>query len=391
MYKILHYNPFVSLPFQVTLHFAGMMLLASLTVSYSTELSAAEAADIPFQDTAVEKALDESPSVRLYRTREEQREAGLQRRITPWLTVSGLAEGEILFEDFDTKEGTADDSGRDDSASLQLGFIVSPFEFAQMEAILEYDTDKDKVEADEAFLSLEKDPWELALGKQYTPFGVYFSSFVSGPLVEFGETQADEVATLAYGPNDEFDLLLTAYRGRARKQGKNSGEWNWSLATEFWLKDDWSFGLSYQSNLADSDSRLLEDNNDRYSTRVAGISGYVLWAGEKFEATLEALAATGSFEELDPDRNKPCAWNAELVHFYPGSNFEIAFRIEGSRELEDEPRVQFGPAITWRTGKYASLTLEYLHGEFEDELAATENDDPYDHVDRLGAILSIAF
>jgi len=391
MYKILHYNPFVNLPFQVTLYFAGMTLPASLTVSYSTELSAAEAADIPFQDTAVEKALDESPSVRLYRTREEQREAGLQRRITPWLTVSGLAEGEILFEDFDTKEGTADDSGRDDSASLQLGFIVSPFEFAQMEAILEYDTDKDKVEADEAFLSLEKDPWELALGKQYTPFGVYFSSFVSGPLVEFGETQADEVATLAYGPNDEFDLLLTAYRGRARKQGKNSGEWNWSLATEFWLKDDWSFGLSYQSNLADSDSRLLEDNNDRYSTRVAGISGYVLWAGEKFEATLEALAATGSFEELDPDRNKPCAWNAELVHFYPGSNFEIAFRIEGSRELEDEPRVQFGPAITWRTGKYASLTLEYLHGEFEDELATTENDDPYDHVDRLGAILSIAF
>jgi len=391
MYKILHYNPFVNLPFQVTLHFAGMTLPASLTVSYSTELSAAEAADIPFQDTAVEKALDESPSVRLYRTREEQREAGLQRRITPWLTVSGLAEGEILFEDFDTKEGTADDSGRDDSASLQLGFIVSPFEFAQLEAILEYDTDKDKVEADEAFLSLEKDPWELALGKQYTPFGVYFSSFVSGPLVEFGETQADEVATLAYGPNDEFDLLLTAYRGRARKQGKNSGEWNWSLATEFWLKDDWSFGLSYQSNLADSDSRLLEDNNDRYSTRVAGISGYVLWAGEKFEATLEALAATGSFEELDPDRNKPCAWNAELVHFYPGSNFEIAFRIEGSRELEDEPRVQFGPAITWRTGKYASLTLEYLHGEFEDELATTENDDPYDHVDRLGAILSIAF
>jgi hypothetical protein len=103
------------------------------------------------------------------------------------------------------------------------------------------------------------------------------------------------------------------------------------------------------------------------------------------------LAATGSFEELDPDRNKPRAWNVELVHFYPGSKFEIAFRIEGSRELEDAPRVQFGPAITWRTGKYASLTLEYLHGEFEDELATTQNDDPYDHVDSVGAILSIAF
>jgi len=117
----------------------------------------------------------------------------------------------------------------------------------------------------------------------------------------------------------------------------------------------------------------------------------VLWAGEQFEVTLEALAATGSFEELETDRNKPWAWNAELVHFNPGSNFEIAFRIEGSRELEDEPGIQFGPAITWRAGKYASLTLEYLHGEFEDEHATTEDDDPYDDVDRVGAILSIAF
>jgi len=391
MYKTPRYHPFASLIFQATLYYTGLTLMASFIVSYSTELSAAEATETPLKDTPVEKTLDESGSVRIYRTREEKREAGLQRQITPWLTVSGLAEGEVLYEDFDTKEGKADDSGRDESASLQFGFIVSPFEVAKAEVILEYDTDKDKVEADEAFLSLEKDPWELSLGKQYTPFGVYFSNFVSGPLVEFGETQANEVATLAYGPSDELDLLLTAYRGRARKQGKNSGEWNWSLATEFWLNDDWSFGLSYQSNLADSDSRLLEDNNDRYSNRVAGVSGYLLWAGEQFEATLEALAATGSFEELDPDRNKPWAWNAELVHFYRDSNFEIAFRIEGSGELEDEPRVQFGPAITWRTGKYASLTLEYLHGEFEDELATTENDDIYDHVDRVGAILSIAF
>jgi hypothetical protein len=391
MYKNLRYNPFASLTFKATLYFAGLMLLASLIVSYSTELSAAATEETSFKDAPVEKALDKEESIRIYRTREEQRSSGLQRQITPWLTVSGLAEGEVLYEDFDTKEGKADDSGRDDSASLQLGFIASPFEFSTAEVILEYDTDKDKVEADEAFLSLEKHPWELALGKQYTPFGVYFSNFVSGPLLEFGETQAKEAAILAYGPNDELDILLTAYRGRARKQGKNSGEWNWSLASEFWLNDDWSFGLSYQSNLADSDSRLLEDNNDRYSKRVAGVSGYVLWAGEQFEATLEALAATGSFEELDPDRNKPRAWNVELVHFYPGSKFEIAFRIEGSRELEDAPRVQFGPAITWRTGKYASLTLEYLHGEFEDELATTQNDDPYDHVDSVGAILSIAF
>lgn len=342
-------------------------------------------------EVPVEESLEKSQTARIYRTREEQRDAGIKRQITPWLTLSGLVEGEALYEDFDTKEGKSDGSGLDDSASLQLGFVASLFKLAKAEVILEYDTDKDKVEADEALVSFEKDPWELALGKQYTPFGVYFSNFVSGPLLEFGETQAKEVATLAYGPSDELDISLTAYRGRARKQGKNSGEWNWGLATEFWLSDDWSFGFSYQSDLADSDFRLLEDNNDRYRNRVSGVSGYVLLAADTFEMTLEGLAATGSFEELDSDRNRPRAWNAEMVYFYPRTNFEIAFRFEGSRELEGEPKYQFGPAITWRTGKYASLTLEYLHGEFEGELATTENDDPYDHVDRIGAILSVAF
>jgi hypothetical protein len=42
-------------------------------------------------------------------------------------------------------------------------------------------------------------------------------------------------------------------------------------------------------------------------------------------------------------------------------------------------------------GRRASLTLEYLHGEFSGELASNDDDEPYDHVDRLGAMLSVAF
>lgn len=382
--------PFVTSTFRA----AGCLatcVIRVLIAGYSIGLSAEPAVENTGEDVPLDVALEKSQTARIYRTREEQRDAGLERQITPWLTLSGLAEVETLYEDFDTRNGKSDDSGRDDSASLQLGFTVSPFKFTRVETILEYDTDKDKVQADEVFVSFEKAPWELALGKQFTPLGVYFSNFVSGPLLEFGETQAKEVATLEYGPGDALDISLTAYRGRARKQGKNSGEWNWNLATEFWVNDNWSFGLSYQSDLADSDSRLLKENNDRYRNRVAGVSGYILWAADTFEMTLEALAATGSFEELESDRNKPRAWNAELVKFFPGSGLEVAFRVEGSRELEDAPRYQLGPAITWRTGKYASLTVEYLHGEFKNGLATTDSDASYDHVDRLGAIFSIAF
>lgn len=391
MYKTLSNNLHDNHSIPAATRVTGWALGAALIVGHPSRVTATETAAQSPNDTSADDAVHQAQSIRIYRTREEQREAGLHRRITPWLTVSGLVESEALYEDFDTDRGKSDDSGHDDSASLQLGFIASPLAFSTAEVILEYDTDKKKIEADEAALSLEMDPWELTLGKQYTPFGVYFSNFVNGPLLEFGETQAKQVITLAYGPSDELDISMTVYRGRARKQGNNSREWNWNLATEIWLNHDWSFGLSYQSDLADSDSRLLEHNNDRYANRVAGISGYILWAGERFEVTLEALAAIGSFEELDADRNKPWAWNAELLHFFPGSGFEVAFRIEGSGELEDLPGFQFGPAITWRAGNNASLTLEYLRGEFSEQLATTDNDDPYEHVDRVGAILSVAF
>ena len=157
------------------------------------------------------------------------------------------------------------------------------------------------------------------------------------------------------------------------------------------MSQDWSIGLSYQSDLADADSRLLEDENDRYSKRVSGVGGYLLWVGKQFEATLEIVAATGSFEELDRDRNQPWAWNAELAHFLPGSNFELAFRVEGSRELEDGPSYQYGPAATWRIGKHVSLTLEYLHGEFKDDLATTDSGEPYDQVDHVAGKFSIEF
>ena len=346
--------------------------------------------DEPLVDRPVEEALADTPTRRLYRTREEQREAGLERRITPWLTASGLVEFELLYQDFDAKGGTSDDSGRDDSATVQLGLVATPWELSKAELILEYDTDDDKLKTEEAVLGLETGPWELLLGKQYLPFGVYFSNFVSGPLVEFGETQAREAAVLAYGPSDDLDLSLFGYRGRARSAGDNAGRWDWGVSSEFWFNHAWSFGLSYQSDLADADSRLLEDDNDRYQRRVSGVSAYILWAGEEVELTLEGLAATGSFRELDNDRNRPGAWNAELV--YVGyASFDLALRFEGSRELEDEPQLQFGGAATWRMGRRASLTLEYLHGEFSGELASNNDDEPYDHVDRVGAMLSVAF
>jgi len=363
-----------------------------IIATFCVLLSFDSGADADSPALNVEEEVNKDDAIaRLYRTREEQREVGLKRHITSWLTISGLVEIEGLYEDYDVKEGKANDSGHDDSSNIQLGYIATPWAFTKAELIMEYDSEEKKVTADEAVLSLEAGPWEIALGKQYLPFGVFYSNFVSGPLIEFGETQVNKAATVAYGPSDAFDLSIFVYQGKAKKSDKRDGQWDWGIATEVWLNTGWGFGLSYQSDLADADSQPLNDENNRYANQVPGISAYLLWVAERFEITLEGLAATDSFRELEPDRNKPLAWNAELAYFVPTSNFVVAFRIEGSEDLEGAPNYQFGTAVSWRTGKYASLTIEYLHGEFEGELTTNDDDIPYKNIDRFGIQVSVAF
>ncbi|MGH8581525.1 MAG: LbtU family siderophore porin [Gammaproteobacteria bacterium] len=329
---------------------------------------------------------EEGSTARIYRTREEQREVGTERRITSWLAASGLAEIEWLGE-FLALDGD-DLQARQASGSLQLALIATPLAYASGEVILEYDTDTDRIEVDEASASIEWDPVELELGRQFLPFGVYFSRFVSGPLLEFGETRGDGI-TISYARGDRWDLSLSGYHGRAHHRDDNSGRWDWSAALETFPWDTLALGLSYQSDLADSEAELLADQDNRYARAVAGASAYVSWLGERFDMSAEVLAATRSFRELEDDRNRPWAWNTEFAYAIR-SDLEVALRLEGSQELEDAPGFRTGIAWTWRIAPQASMTVEYLHGFYEGALA-TRDERPLQTSDRLAAILSVAF
>lgn len=330
---------------------------------------------------------DGNDSGRLYSTREEQREAGLQRRLTPWLTLSGLAELEITADRFSST--TSRDYLDETDATVQIGLIATPVERLEAELITEYDTATDKVILEEATLTLEFEPWELIAGKQYLPFGVYFSHFATGPLIELGETRAT-AANLTYDHQDTVELSFSVYRGRAREKNSEDNGIDWALAIAAWGTDRLSLGLSYVSDLGDADARLLEDENDRFGRKIAGLSSYLLWVDDKFEVSLEALGAIRSFDELDADRNRPFAWNLEFVHF-PFPRFDWALRLEGSTELEEAPRLQYGVAVNTRLHRRATLTVEALHGRFDGNLAIDAEDNPYAHVNHIGILLSVVF
>ena len=357
---------------------------------------------------ATEPSADDSPAeslgeeareegqVRLYSTREERREAGLEHQVTPWLTVLGLLEFEAIEDRFQFESGATDDSGdpfdplrhSESVANLQLGFLAQPRDWLEAELVLEYETNPSDAYVDEALIAVEAGDFTISAGRLYLPFGEYFSSFVTGPIVELGETREDAL-TLSLDLGERMEIEGALYRGVARERDGDDDGLDWALGLEGVVHQRLGLGLSYLSDLGDSDERLFEDDDNRFSRKTGAFSAYAIYIGDGFETTLEAIAAEGDIEGFDADRDRPLAWNWELALFID-PRAEVNFRLEGSRELEDAPETRWGVGATFQVHPRATLTLEYLQGRYRRGLAE-EDDGPLSSVRTVGAKLVVAF
>jgi hypothetical protein len=330
---------------------------------------------------------DTQQQVRIYKTPAERREAGLKHALTDWLSVSGLVEFEYLYQRSNRYAASGHSHQDDFSKTLQLAAELTPWSWMKGELIYEYDDEANRHTLDEAIAAFEAEDFELALGKQYLPFGVYFSHFVSDPVLQFGETR-DRGMTLSYGPDERLDLAVFVYRGRA---GKSDGErTDWGLALEGSPNEYGSLGVSYLSDLADSQEGFLREHRDRYADGVSGWSAYAIAGFDEFEITAELVRALGTFRELKPDRDRPRAWNIEFAH-YPRNDFEWSLRLEGSNEVEEAPHLRGGAAVAWRVLKNASLTLEYLRATYRRGLAEDSGNRSLHKAHQVGALLTVDF
>ncbi len=304
--------------------------------------------------------------------------------------MAGLTEFDWEYDKNAFSDLRSEHANGDTSASIQLHGSVKPLSFASGEMILNYATGQDRLELDEATVSLEFGDWELGYGRQYLPFGIYFSHFVSSPLLEFGETR-DVALNLEYDYRDRFNVAAALFRGQGRKlDARGSTPPDWTLAISTWLNGSLQLGVGYLSDLAAADGDILGDNANRYQRRAGAVSASLLWSSEHFELTAEAISATRPLRALPAARNQPLAWNLEFAQFLH-SNFDWALRLEGSRELQDAPQLRYGLAISFRAGRYASLTLDYLRSHYKHNFVTDDGEHPIDHADRLAAQLSIAF
>lgn len=332
-------------------------------------------------------ASEDEQVVRLYRTREEQREVGLRHEITPWLIMNGLAEFEWEQSQYSLSNQSFLDRTENTATNVQLGFEITPMDDVKAEWIAEYDSDVDKWVTDEATIAYESGPWEWVAGKQNMPFGVFISHFATGPILEFGEV-SDKAVSLAYDYQEIVDASFTLYRGVAYHVGDSRGL-DWTFALEYWPTEDFSIGMSYLSDLADVDEYLLEDSGIQYQHKVPGMSAYLLWVFDHSEISLEYIGSSSSFNELDADRNKPSAWNTEYTYFFMPS-LDVSLRVEGSHELEDAPLLQYGVSLSYRLYRYASLTVEFLNGQFKPGLAM-DDENSYNRIKTAATQLSVAF
>ena len=186
-----------------------------------------------------------------------------------------------------------------------------------------------------------------------------------------------------------FEAGARVVISKAKEIG-SSDRLDWSAGIEAWPSDALSVGISYLSDLADSNQRLLSEHQNRYLNKVPAISGYVLWEAEKYEVSLEVLGALESFDELDPDRDQPWAANLEFTHFMT-PEFDWTVRIEGSRELENAPAWQLGLAVNYKILKNVFITVEGLHGFFRGTLATDDAGNDYESITTFSALLSVGF
>ncbi|MGJ8671047.1 MAG: LbtU family siderophore porin [Oceanococcus sp.] len=341
----------------------------------------------PVQETDL--AADEDHLAQRYRTREERREAGGTYELGGGFSLAGLAElsrESIRYSAVDA--ASSRDTPREE-LSLEIVLEYAPENSViSAEAVWEYDSISEKVLMDEAILALNFKSLEVEMGRYYVPFGEYFSSFVTGPLIEFAETRG-KVLQLNYAPLENFELSPFVYQGRSLRMRDREQVLSWGAAFEWEVNEALTLGASYLSNLADSDEELLADEDNEWSRRVPALSTYVLMGAGAFEFSTEMVSATSSFPELEQNANRPFAWNSELGVSL-SDYLSVSLRYETSKEIEDAPERRYGIAASLILPK-TFVTIEYLLADYASGFVEDEQDNELKASASIAAQISFTF
>lgn len=301
-------------------------------------------------------------------------------RVNQHLLLHGLIEAESYY---------AKQEGGNEESDLVLATVELSIEATlndsvggHLTLIYEEEADDD-IEVDEAVISLysprqvfSQKP-SLHMGRMYLPFGTFNSYMISDPLtLELGETR-DTAAMFAL-EGDVWGLKMGFFNGDAEPDGDNDNIDSWVAALEVAAGENFGFGGSYISDLAESDNELVQDAA-LYSSRVAGASAFLSAQCGQFHFEAEYLSALEDFDSSlvtigeDLTGQRPKAWTLELA-WMPTEQLQVAARYEEAKDFQDDVR-RYGATASYGLHEHVVVALEYLRAD-----ADVDEDDPVDVV-----------
>jgi hypothetical protein len=321
--------------------------------------------------------------VRRIEEKMEQKQEGMLAKWADKITLSGVIEAEANYEDYDYDNPATDDEDSSDIAlaTVELGVDVDIIKHVKGHVLFLWEEDDtEPVDVDEGFITLDGEdvvPLYLNVGKLYVPFGNFESHFISDPLtLELGETR--ESALTVGCVSEWMDVSVSAFNGDIDETGEDNhiesyvANVSFSVPQELISNFGIAAGVSYISNIADTDG-LEGETPGQIQDYVDGFNAFLsISFMDKFFLECEYLGALDEFEagELSFDGGKkfqPETWNFELA-YAATDRLEVAVKYEGGDDLGDFlPEDQYGAAVTYGLFENTSLSLEYLHGEFEND------------------------
>lgn len=302
------------------------------------------------------------------------------------IQISGLIEVEASYGKTDFKDPAVGDEKTSDVDLAAVELVVDAKIAAHVDGHVMFKYEDDDLFLDEGFITLagtESFSAYLIAGRQYIPFGDFDSHFVTDPnTLVLGETNEGAVVAGYRFGGEMVDVSVGVFNGSAKENGKDDiiDSFIGSIAVNPF--ENMMFGASYTSNLAGSDTfNTVVVDPDNLDSLVGGWSAFVSFKFlERFKLIGEYVGALDSFkageiyDAADTKERKPSAWNVELGVAII-DNLELAVRYDGSDDggADFLPESQYGAVLNWGFFKNTNLALEYLHGEFEDDVQETDS------------------
>lgn len=300
------------------------------------------------------------------------------------IRISGWIGVEAGYEKTDFEDSAVEDEKTSyiDPATIELVVDAGIVDHVDGHVIFYYYDDD--VFVDEGFITLtgtEAFPAYLIAGRQYIPFGYYDSYFITdSTTLILGETSEGAVMAGYRIKGELLDISLGAFNGRAQESGDDDAIDSFVTGLTVNPLEGLIFGASYTSNLAGSDAfnEVVVDSYNLESL-VAGWSVYATYEFlERFKLIGEYVGALDNFkageiyDAADIQERTPVAWNIEFGVTIT-KTLELATRYGGSDDGSDFlPETQYGAVLNWGFFMDTNLAIEYLHGDFENDVQETE-------------------